>query len=447
MSTSPRAHGPGERSRRHRASRRCRASTRTSGSNAAGGTPAASASRATCPSSATRWLDATVAAAWYATRCGVVDPERAHAERHREPLDVGRAVDRAPRARRAGPRRPRATGSDCSGCSEPTLDVGTLDRAACASSSSVHTPERCTTSAPARRLGASGGRGVGDRGVGRGDEHEVGVAARPRRRSRAGASSSAGGAAHRLGASGARPATATRRPPAGGAARARAWSRRGRAPRGRTPAACDRAHRPLRSSPCWGCRTTRATTTLPVRPHVCPVGRDPTPPTRGSRSASGTSTNARSVIRGCGTTRSGSSTTSSPTSSTSTSSVRGPHRSLADPVAPSASRRCASREQRRRGSSVGVDGHDRVEVVGLGRAADRRGLVHRRHRDHRRRRASRASPSTAPGGARAGRRGSSRARGTRAARRRRSGARRSPLDATRRRGRPSRARAGAACAR
>ena len=150
---------------------------RTSGSNAAGGTPAASASRAACPSSATRWLDATVAAAWYATAVGIVHPERAHAERDREPLDVGGAVDRAPRARAAGQRRSRATAATATdGAIRPRRRAARA-RSLC-SSSSVHTPEQVDHECAGAQARRDRGRGIGDRGVGGGDQHEVGAGGR-----------------------------------------------------------------------------------------------------------------------------------------------------------------------------------------------------------------------------------------------------------------------------
>ena len=130
-----------------------------------------------------------------------------------------------------------------------------------------------------------------------------------------------------------------------------------------------------------GCRTTRARATL-LRPGGPPPLGHPAhrPPRRhrGSTSASGTSTNARSDILGWGTTRSGSSTTTSPTRSTSTSSVRGPQRSIRTRAA-CASSRCASASSSR-GRARGVHLDDGVQVVGLRRTADRRRLVHRRHR-------------------------------------------------------------------
>ena len=66
--------------------------------------------------------------------------------------------------------------------------------------------------------------------------------------------------------------------------------------------------------------------------HSVPAERTPSPSctgpaSSGARSANGTSTKARSHMRGWGTTRSDSLTTRSPTSRTSTSRVLGPHRS------------------------------------------------------------------------------------------------------------------------
>ena len=141
---------------------------------------------------------------------------------------VGRPVDRAPRARAAGRRRARATATTAAGAATRPRRRD-APRAACASSSSVHAPERWTTSAPGSQARRERGRGVGDRGVGRRDDHEVGVARRRRRPSRP-ARRARGRAAVLDGASGARPATATTRPPAGGRARPRSWSRRGPGP-------------------------------------------------------------------------------------------------------------------------------------------------------------------------------------------------------------------------
>ena len=127
-------------------------------------------------------------------------------------------------------------------------------------------------------------------------------------------------------------------PPTG--ARPRRRGRRGPAPRPRTPGAPRTAarrdaagswvrarflsFRPLRV------RTTTGAREAPRirRPAAPPANRPDGTSTRpGATSASGARTNPRSHMRGCGTTRSGSSTSTSPTSSTSTSSVRGPQRS------------------------------------------------------------------------------------------------------------------------
>ena len=144
------------------------------------------------------------------------------------------------------------------------------------------------------------------------------------------------------------------------------------------------------------------------------VGRDRAGARSGSRSASGASTKARSAIRGCGTTRSGSSTRPvDPQEHVDVERARTPPHACARarlrprPRARRASRSC--------GVEVGVDRDDRVEVVVLVGPADR---VRSRR------------PATRPTTVtprprrelvdrelqvrRAGRRGSSRCRGTRA---------------------------------
>ena len=285
------------------------------------------------------------------------------------------------------------------------LDVGTLDPAACRAPRAGRRPRGARTSAPGRSPAASASGGVGDGGVGRGDDHEVGVATGVGHLDQHGAPRRSA-AATVEGASTARPATATGVQPARRERDGRRWSRRGRDPRGRAPGlrrlSCttesSRVGLATSFQPRCGCRSTRATTNArPGRPHRCHCRAGSARASSGSRSASGTSTNARSAIRGCGTTRSGSSTRSSPTSSTSTSSVRGPQRTVADAVGLGLEPR-ARRSSSSRGVSVGVDRDHRVEVVGLLGPADRRGLVHRRHRhDRRRRRLRRARRPRAAG--------------------------------------------------
>ena len=210
---------------------------RTSGSNAAGGTPAASASRAACPSSATRWLDATVAAAWYATRSA------SFTRNGRMPSETAsRSTSSGPSTAHHEPGS-RATpisgdGNDCNGWSDPTSTSGR------ATAQLVQLVERAHAGAvDHERAGAQArrdrGRDVGDGGVGGGDQHEVGVGAdegERRVRGRRAAPRRGAPRASRARARRPRPASIPGRP-----WRAPAWSRRGRAPRGRTPAACDRA--------------------------------------------------------------------------------------------------------------------------------------------------------------------------------------------------------------
>ena len=292
--------------------------------------------------------------------------------------------------------------------------------AACRAPRACTRPSRWTTSAPARRPGATR-RGVGDGGVGRGDEHEVGVAA--------GVGDSTAGAPRRSaaarvdGASIRRPATATGVQPRAASA-TRASCRPGRDPRARATRRCDRL---LRRHPAVVARS-RLFVPAPVagagllgRRQLLPgSGRTSSRSAgmrdrhAGSRSASGTSTNARSPIRGCGTTRSGSSTRSSPTGARRRRACAGPS-ARARTRAASASMRCGELEQLAR-REVGVDRDDRVQVVVLRGpptgAVSYTGDTATTSTPSASRRARR--PPAA--GARAGRRGSSRARGTRVAR-------------------------------
>ena len=165
------------------------------------------------------------------------DPERAEAERQREAFDRRRA--RRPRTTSPGAvaRPTSGDGKDWRGWSAPTSTSG---RAACnlSSSSSGQAPERCTTSAPARRPGGERGGGVGDDGVGRGDDHQVGVAAGVGDLAIRGAPSRSA-AARVDGAAELRPATAT-------AVQPRADERGGDGRPGAT--GTDEGERPLRST-------------------------------------------------------------------------------------------------------------------------------------------------------------------------------------------------------
>ena len=361
-----------------------------------------------------------VAAAWYAgtlrsaaTRNGRMPSDTARRS------TVGGPVDRAPRAGETRDTRARPTAATAAGAARRSRRRAAR-RCSLSSSSSGQAPERWTTSAPGSQARAP---------------------------ARAAASAIAASGVATTTRSAPRPASATSRASArrGGRPRPRVEARvagstgdrdrrppaRRRAPtatvvparpgptRAKRPLCVDRARATstflaLRSSPWCGCRSTRAAVNArPVGRTACLRRRGIRVRQRGSRSARGTSTNARSAIRGCGTTRSGSSTRSSPTRSTSTSSVRGPQRS---PCAPA--RRGLEALSRARaahaGVERGVDRHHRVQVVGLLGPADRRRsrstgdtATTRRRRRPRRVRRPRA------GGTRAGRRGSSRSRGTR----------------------------------
>ena len=236
------------------------------------------------------------------------------------------------------------------------------------------------------QAGGERGGGVGDGGVGRGDDHEVGVAAGVGDLATAGAPSRSAAAPgrRRVGRRGRRPRPRVQ--PRAAERERRRSSRRGRDPRGRAPVAIDSARAPLRSLPLrsgpgagaglLGRRQSLDRSGAPMRASAGIRARPA--PGRGRRGA-----RARTPARssgGAGTTRSGSSTCSSPTSSTSTSSVRGPQRSARTRSAVGLERAARARAASR-GASVGVDRDDRVQVVGLGRTTDGRGLVHRRHRD------------------------------------------------------------------
>ena len=329
----------------------------------------------------------------------------------------GGPVDRAPRAGEARDTPSSGDGSDCSGWSEPTSTSGRAAREL------VELVERaCAGEVDARARPARGPAPVRPRSsaiacVGRRDDDEVGARARRRRPSppaRRGAPRHAASTR----ASGARPATATGVQP-----RADERDRH----RGTGAAGPHQGERPLRSTvtctstflpfvpaPGAGCRSTRAASMLAGSGgHDCRVGRDPRSAQSGSRSASGTSTKARSAIRGCGTTRSGSSTRSSPTSSTSTSRVRGPQRSARtrlgrgldarEPSSRSArGRRARCRRRRPRSGSRPARDRPPASVSYTGDTATTRDAVGRGE-----------AVDREPGDARAGRRGSSRSRGTR----------------------------------
>ena len=228
--------GPGECGCRRRASRRSRSTARTSGSSASGGTPAASATRAAWPSSATRWFDAIVAAAWYAARRSASAPGTAAAERHREALDDGGTVDRAPRAGQPGDaevgRRQRLQRME-----RTDLDVGPGD------AQLVELVERaCAGEVDDERAGAQGRRQCGG---GVGDLRRRAWRSRTRSASRPASATVAAGAPSRVAAaasraaSGARPATATGVHP-----RATSASRQ----RGTGAAGPHEGERPLRST-------------------------------------------------------------------------------------------------------------------------------------------------------------------------------------------------------
>ena len=97
----------------------------------------------------------------------------------------------------------------------------------------------------------------------------------------------------------------------------------------------------------------------------------------GSRSARGTTTNARSVIRGCGHDEIGLVDPFIAHEQHVDVDRPGAPADGADPLAVCLDR-TRELEQRARGA-VGVDRHDRVQIVGLCRTTDGRGLVHRRH--------------------------------------------------------------------
>ena len=211
---------------------------RTSGSNAAAGTPAASASRAACPSSATRWLDATVAAAWYATRSASFTRNgRMPSETASRSTSSGPSTAHHEPGSRATPIS--ADGNDCNGWSDPTSTSGR------ATAQLVQLVQRAHAGAvDHQRAGARGSarprtrhrrwRRRGWRSA-RGRRPAPATAER-RVRGRRAAPRRGAPRATRARARPPRPASSHGRP-----SRAPAWSRRGRAPRGRTPAACDRA--------------------------------------------------------------------------------------------------------------------------------------------------------------------------------------------------------------
>ena len=426
-------HRSGERGGRRRARRRCRPSP-----GRAAGTPRAARRRRR--RRATAWPEqrdevvATrcVAAAWYRTR------SPGATRNGRMPSDTARrsTVGRARRPRTTSPGAAasadlgRRQATAAGGASRPRRRGGPTR--SLSSSSSGHAPERWTTSAPARRPRRERGGGVGDRGVGRGDDHEVGVAAGVGHLRDRSAHRAASAAARADGASDAAPGDrdrrATRARPSAAATRRPGATRD---PRGRAPAAstvpCTSDFLALRSSPWCGCRTTRAARNArPVGRTAC--RRRPGSACRPARVEVGERHEHERPLGHPG--------------------VRHLEVGLVDPLVADEQHVDVERPRAppdgahpvavgleplrelaaaRAGVEVGVDRHDRVEVVVLGRATDRRGLVDRRHRRRPRRRRPRRARRPPAAGARAGHRGSSRSRGTRGA----SADRRSLLDAHR----------------
>ena len=298
------------------------------------------------------------------------------------PPAARRRRDRRPRTTSpaAGPRRSRATAATAAGAA---IRPRRRDAppAACQLVQRAHAgavDHQCA-GAQARR---HRGRGVGDGGVGGGDR------ARGRRRrpatarSRAGTSSRAAARRTEGDVGRARPATAT------GVQPRAAMRERQRGPGAAGP---HEGERPLRvieqlsdlfvPAPCWGCRTTRADATLPVRAARHSGRGESTPPSRDrGRPAARARTPARSSADAAPRGRDRR-PPRRPRGARRRRGCAGPN-AHAGPGArrPRAAGRSAAG---RAGLSVGVEGDDRVQVVGLRRAAHRRGLVHRRHRDHR----------------------------------------------------------------
>ena len=125
----------------------------TSGANASKGTPHALASRSTWPSSATRWFDATTAAAWYCSRwLSGSSNGRSPIVRANSSVCGSPATAAHEPCSRSSPIA--AVGNDCNGCSAPTRTSGRRAWRS-ANASRPREPARCSTSAPGSSDGAT----------------------------------------------------------------------------------------------------------------------------------------------------------------------------------------------------------------------------------------------------------------------------------------------------